>query len=180
MSAADMRTGFYGKMPATGDFVARGLPAGFVQKFDRWLAQHLAPMIDGQSWDESVALRFLSGPGAFGPAAGVVLASRDRIGRCFPLALVALDVEPSIELVAAGEQWFSAVEMLGRAAQAGELTADELNAALFSLPAPGLTAKGERVEGMVVWTEHSDIYELAVDEPGTVLKPLLGVATTVI
>jgi len=39
--------GFYGKMPATGDFVTRRLPGDFVRVWDRWLAQHIAsPMFE--------------------------------------------------------------------------------------------------------------------------------------
>ena len=36
--------GFYGKMPATGDFVTRRLSGDFVRAWDRWLAQHLVPL----------------------------------------------------------------------------------------------------------------------------------------
>ncbi|RUW25688.1 type VI secretion system-associated protein TagF, partial [Mesorhizobium sp. M4B.F.Ca.ET.013.02.1.1] len=42
--------GFYGKIPATGDFVSRRLTGDFVRVWDRWLAQHLVPLIGLESW----------------------------------------------------------------------------------------------------------------------------------
>ncbi|TIU04376.1 MAG: type VI secretion system-associated protein TagF, partial [Mesorhizobium sp.] len=53
--------GFYGKMPATGDFVTRRLPGDFVRAWDRWLAQHIVPLIGSEAWPRSTALRFLAG-----------------------------------------------------------------------------------------------------------------------
>ena len=90
MSAADLNVpGFYGKMPATGDFVTRRLPGDFVRVWDRWLAQHIVPLLGTEAWPESTALRFLAGPTSFGTSAGIVLQSADRIGRRFPLSVVA-------------------------------------------------------------------------------------------
>ncbi|RUZ99042.1 type VI secretion system-associated protein TagF, partial [Mesorhizobium sp. M7A.F.Ca.US.002.01.1.1] len=42
--------GFYGKMPATGDFVTRRLTGDFVRVWDRWLAQHLVPLMGSEAW----------------------------------------------------------------------------------------------------------------------------------
>jgi type VI secretion system protein ImpM len=82
--------GFYGKLPSAGDFVTRRLPYDFVRAWDRWLAQHLAPLVGSGHWDDESALRFLSGPASFGPAAGIVAASHDRVGRRFPISIVAI------------------------------------------------------------------------------------------
>jgi type VI secretion system protein ImpM len=54
--------GFYGKLPTAGDFVTRRLPIDFVRVWDRWLAQHFAPLIVSEVWGVNVPLRFLSGP----------------------------------------------------------------------------------------------------------------------
>ncbi|MGX8009528.1 type VI secretion system-associated protein TagF [Mesorhizobium sp. ORM8.1] len=90
MSAADLIVpGLYGKMPATGDFVTRRLPGDFVRVWDRWLAQNIVPMFGLEAWPQSTALRFLAGPGFFGASAGIVLQSADRVGRQFPLSVVA-------------------------------------------------------------------------------------------
>lgn len=81
------QTGLFGKLPATGDFVARGLPEGFRRNWDAWVTRHLAGRLrDGAEWPAG-GLRFrLTSGGRV--AAGAVLASRDSAGRAFPLSLV--------------------------------------------------------------------------------------------
>ena len=112
MSAADLSVpGFYGKMPAAGDFVTRRLPLDFVQAWDRWLAKSLAPLIGTLAWDQRIALRFLSGETAFGPATGVIVSSGDRVGRRFPLTIVAMIDHASLAHVRA-DAWFSHLETL--------------------------------------------------------------------
>ena len=37
--------GFWGKLPAAGDFVGRRLPAAFVEPWDRWVSRHLVPRL---------------------------------------------------------------------------------------------------------------------------------------
>ena len=36
-----MNTGFFGKIPATGDFVAANLPRTFIDRWDRWISMEL-------------------------------------------------------------------------------------------------------------------------------------------
>ena len=46
MPAADLiLPGFFGKLPAAGDFVSRRLPRDFVRFWDRWVARHLVPRL---------------------------------------------------------------------------------------------------------------------------------------
>lgn len=176
MPAADLNIpGFYGKIPATGDFVCRRLPLDFVQPWDRWMAQYLAPLIGTEIWPDELALRFLSGSAGFGPAAGVILASADRVGRRFPLSLVALLTEAPVGMVSSGEAWFAGLEATGFGAQRGMLAAEDLHAALALLPAPS-AAVGEVVEEMVIWTAHSDVFDIDPKTPQTVLERLLSAA----
>lgn len=172
MSAEHLSTGFYGKIPATGDFVSRRLPLDFVQRWDRWLAQHLSPLVGSQLWPASLALRFLAGPDSFGAAAGIVLQSKDRVGRRFPLSIVAPLPQASIELARA-EMWFSGLEEVGLAAQRGDLTADEVDAALIELPPPP-TSDEEIIDGMSLWTAHSDIFDVDPEAPKAVLEQLFA------
>jgi type VI secretion system protein ImpM len=165
--------GFYGKLPTAGDFVTRRLSIDFVQAWDRWLAQHLAPLIASELWDESVPLRFLSGSTAFGPATGIVLSSADRVGRRFPLSIVALLPEASVGLARTANAWFVHLEEAGISARLGKLTPDQLDAALSLFPAPHGGPDGEIIDGMVVWTENSDLYDLDPDAPRQVLEELL-------
>ncbi|WP_292515772.1 type VI secretion system-associated protein TagF [Mesorhizobium sp.] len=170
MSAADLiLPGFYGKMPAAGDFVTRRLPGDFVRVWDRWLAQHIVPLLGVETWPTGTALRFLSGPASFGCAAGLVLQSADRVGRQFPLSVVARLPEAPLKLAYA-DAWFESIENAALAAQRGELTPDELDAALATLPVPSVVGESDVIEGLVAWTAHSDIFDVDAQRP----QPTLG------
>jgi type VI secretion system protein ImpM len=90
--------GFYGKVPALGDFVGRGLPASFVDPFDAWLRAGLTAsrVRLGEAWQDvfltSPLWSFAFSPGLCGPMAGigVMIPSVDRVGRYFPFAVVTL------------------------------------------------------------------------------------------
>ncbi|TKD31543.1 MAG: type VI secretion system-associated protein TagF [Mesorhizobium sp.] len=165
--------GFYGKMPATGDFVTRRLPGNSVRIWDRWLAQHIVPLIGSDAWPRSTALRFLAGPASFGASAGIILQSADRVGRQFPLSVVAQLAEASVQLARA-EAWFSGVEDAAIAAQHGELTPDELDTALTALPVPSVEPGGEIISEMVMWTAHADIFDIDPLAPQVTLEQIFA------
>ena len=174
MSAADLiPPGFYGKMPAAGDFVTRRLPGDFVRVWDRWLAQHIVPLFGLEAWPTGTALRFLSGPVSFGPAAGIVLQSADRVGRQFPLSVVARLAEAPLKLAYA-DAWFDGIEKAAFAAQRGELTSDELDAALTALPAPSVEPDGEVIEDLVMWTVRTDIFDVDPQAPQPALEQIFA------
>ncbi|WP_287103544.1 type VI secretion system-associated protein TagF [Mesorhizobium sp.] len=174
MSAADMiLPGFYGKMPATGDFVTRRLPRDFVRIWDRWLAQHIVPLIGSETWPRTTALRFLAGPAAFGASAGIILQSADRVGRQFPLSVVAQLPDASVRLADA-EAWFAGIEEDAFAAQRGELTPDELDAALSVLPVPLVEPGEEIISDMVMWTARSDIFDIDPLSPQPTLEQIFA------
>jgi type VI secretion system protein ImpM len=89
--------GFYGKLPSHGDFLRRRAPDGFLAAWDPWLQQCLAASRErlGDRWLDvyltSPAWRFVAAPGACGPAGllGLMVPSVDRVGRYFPLTVVA-------------------------------------------------------------------------------------------
>ncbi|TPK72524.1 type VI secretion system-associated protein TagF [Mesorhizobium sp. B2-4-15] len=175
MSAADLIVpGFYGKMPATGDFVTRRLPGDFVRTWDRWLAQHIVPLFELEAWPQGMALRFLAGPTTFGASAGIVLRSADRVGRQFPLSVVArLSEAPPLKLAYA-DAWFDRVETVAFAAQRGELTLDELDAALSALPVPGVEPDDDIVDDLVFWTARSDIFDVDPRAPRPTLEQIFA------
>ncbi|CAH0300660.1 type VI secretion system-associated protein TagF [Roseomonas sp. CECT 9278] len=132
-------SGLYGKVPAHGDFVRRGLPSSFVAPWDSWLAAGIAAA-RGQlgahwdaAWDTAPAWRFALPAGACGPdaVAGVMLPSQDQVGRRFPITLAAL-LPPGA--APPGPDWFDALEGAARAGLAGQADADALAAAV---PLPG-------------------------------------------
>ena len=70
-----LQPGYFGKLPAAGDFVQRRLPPVFVDAWDRAFSHALAGARDllGDAWLQAYhaapAWRFLLSPGIVGPAA---------------------------------------------------------------------------------------------------------------
>ncbi len=124
-------SGFYGKSPAAGDFIGRGLPRELVRRWDRWmelaLGDALATGGGGGRW------RFVAAAGVFGPwpVSGAFALSRDRVDRRFPF-LVAL---PGIAADWA-DPWFPAAEALLAEALSGTAGPDALAEAAARLPGP--------------------------------------------
>lgn len=113
--------GWYGKIPAAGDFVARRIPADFREPWDRWVREALDGARErlGASWRDSFlsmpVWRFVFSPGLVGASAwaGVMLPSVDAVGRYYPLAIASALPSVSLDLVGtlfAGRPWFDQME----------------------------------------------------------------------
>ncbi len=100
MSKGDVMTagfGAFGKIPSVGDFFRINVPAGFVAAWDAWIQNGMlaAQGALGGSWDahymSAPIWRFCLSPGLAGPqkVMGVLMPSVDRVGRRFPLTLMA-------------------------------------------------------------------------------------------
>jgi type VI secretion system protein ImpM len=153
--------GFWGKLPAAGDFVGRRLPAAFVTPWDRWVSRHLAPRL---APGDLLCFR-LEGPGS--ATTGVVLASADRAGRRFPLTLAApLERIPP-------PPWYAALAPLARSAAAGALDPAALDARLTAVPAPDAEAEPPDA-ALLLWTPGRPPQATDPDAPAPVLDALLG------
>ena len=83
----------YGKHPAFGEFIGAGLPLAVQERLEAWLNAMLADLRAGwvtaweASFDAAPALFFWVGGRVTGDAAlcGVMVPSRDKVGRRFPL-----------------------------------------------------------------------------------------------
>jgi type VI secretion system protein ImpM len=114
--------GFYGKLPARGDFVRAGLPRDFIEPWDAWLQSVIAGSraLAGDAWLpaylESPVWRFTLPPGMCGDLAvlGLMLPSVDKAGRYFPLSFAAL--HPFGIATASGDAWLDVCETAGREA----------------------------------------------------------------
>ena len=90
----------FGKLPAHGDFVARGLSAGERDAFDRWLSAELAGARDalGDAFDPCFEAappwRFAWEEDAGLWTAGALAPSVDAAGRRFPLLLARTSLRP--------------------------------------------------------------------------------------
>jgi type VI secretion system protein ImpM len=171
-----MSTGFFGKIPATGDFVSRGLPPEFVRLWDPWVARHLAPLAISGTWPESQPICFLLGTDMAGPAAGVALPSMDRAGRRFPLSVVAPVRVAATTLALTAVDWFNDAAAAANAARNGDLTADELAVALAALPFPQGDEGGAGIGQMILWVDPDDLFHVDPELPGAVLERLLSVS----
>ncbi len=86
--------GWYGKLPASGDFAHRDLGRGLVQWWDKWLqlgvARLHADRLGEMAYHSAPLWNFVvpAGLGAGAMQFGCVGASRDRVGRSFPLIIV--------------------------------------------------------------------------------------------
>ena len=88
--------GVYGKHPAFGDFISYGVTSCFQSEVEPWVGQVMAQTRDhlGDRWastyDTALPLRFWIGANIFGGGdmRGVLLASRDKVGRRYPLVIV--------------------------------------------------------------------------------------------
>jgi type VI secretion system protein ImpM len=159
VSATAGRAGFFGKLPARGDFVRSGLPGNFVDRWDEWLRPVLAgsrELLGADwlpSWLEAPVWRFALAPRLCGASSvlGVMLPSVDRAGRHFPLTFAILPAGAAADSCPeSGEAsaWLDAAEAAGRAALERALAPEQLAALLP--PAPGC---GEMPgAGSVWWT----------------------------
>ena len=120
MSGPGVSVGFFGKLPARGDFVTAGLPRTFVDPWDAWcqrgIAQTRAAAADWtDAWLEAPVWRFRLPPGCCGaqPVLGLWMPSVDRAGRYFPLTIAAVGdpaVSPGGFLDAAEQAGMAALE----------------------------------------------------------------------
>lgn len=140
--------GLFGKLPASGDFVARGLPDAFRSRWDAWATRHLARR--AEPWPEGgLRLRLRSGGRT---AVGLVLPSQDAVGRRFPLsAFLVLPFPPGL---AEADRWCDGALPLLRAATSGESDADALWEALALLPPAEGPAERE-APPLTLWAEGS-------------------------
>ena len=115
------RIGFFGKLPARGDFLTRGVPPEVLTPWEKWLEAAMggARQQLGQTWSQvyerASVWRFWIGGGLLGaPMTGVLAPSVDRVGRCFPLTFVLTgpaETLPAPPLVGSGNaDWYVAMD----------------------------------------------------------------------
>ncbi len=151
-------SGFYGKVPARGDFVRAGLPRRFTDTWDAWLQAMLAAGRArlgegfGPAWQAAPVWRFALAPGICGPdaALGLWMPSIDRAGRHFPLSFARLGAPAAI--AAGGAAFLDAAEQAGVAAIAEALSPAALADRLAAAPAPGGDDPRPPAQGTRWWT----------------------------
>ena len=115
-----MTAGYFGKLPARSDFVAKGCPAGFLKAWEPFLMEGLArSRFDlKDAWQEAYMTmpvwRFWLSPpvpgGSFGErVTGALMPCVDKVGREFPLTIVVQLAGNGNECVAP-EEWYSSAQ----------------------------------------------------------------------
>ncbi|MFT6895914.1 MAG: type VI secretion system protein ImpM [Paraglaciecola sp.] len=162
-----MTPGFYGKIPAKGDFIQRRLDRSFTSGWDNWLQSGMdsSRAALGESWLGHYMIsplwRFALSPGILSPGAlvGVIMPSVDSVGRHFPLTLAVelADMGDLYQLAMENDSWFEKLEDIALSSLDSDFSLDsfeeQLQAHTFiskvtpSLPLP-------QAEGRMGWT-HS-------------------------
>jgi type VI secretion system protein ImpM len=157
--------GLFGKLPATGDFVSRGLPDGFRRNWDSWLTRHIVPLQRDERIFPPGGLRFRLVSGGR-VAAGVILPSEDSAGRRFPLSLLLIATgnlpQPQIDA------WCDASVAL----LADRIGVDALWQALDDLPAP--ESHGPASGPMQLWVAGCPALAADPMDPSPALEQLLN------
>ncbi len=136
--------GFFGKAPAFGDFLSRRGPPGLRAEWEGWLAglAVAARTALGADWPENwltaPLLHFLLGSGIAPPdgAAGVLVASADRVGRMFPFTIIGAAAGGSESDAAARNDWARQVEAMILSALDDDFGPNALDNALQVLGPP--------------------------------------------
>jgi type VI secretion system protein ImpM len=157
--------GCCGKIPARGDFIRLGLPRDFLDCWDAWFAAVLAASrgILGEGWEaawlEAPVWQFALAPGVCGAraAVGVWMPSVDRVGRYFPLTIVAIaDDATAGDLIYSHRGFLDAAIEAGLAALSLDLSPDELMvrilAAAVRQPQAAISASSLQQAQALWWT----------------------------
>jgi type VI secretion system protein ImpM len=120
VDAPTSTAGFYGKLLNAGDFVRRGFPAEVYELWDPWLQRGILFSRSelGEEWLDAYLSapiwRFALGPGLAGSElwVGAMMPSVDRVGRYFPMTVVARSPFSSglFRAASSAQPWLNAVE----------------------------------------------------------------------
>ena len=151
--------GFYGKVPARGDFVRAGLPRDFTDPWDVWLEAVIAVTRAeaGDAWLpaylEAPIWRFTLPAGLCGknPVLGLTMPSVDKAGRYFPLTFAAVSPQPDLDH-RADDAWLNACEDAGRTALESDTPPEAI---LADIPRPALLRAPVPSRNSNWWTSGS-------------------------
>lgn len=145
-AAESDRIGFFGKVPSHGDFISDGLERELVGTLDDWMRSglHACAEIFSGRWSEifssSPPIRFIIEKGIWGNCAyaGVLVPSTDRVGRKYPLAIVAQlnTFRRHPRTLYLDDTWFMAAEALAETSMTGDFDMFRFNGAVKKLRLP--------------------------------------------
>ncbi len=162
--------GYYGKLPAVGDFVRFNLGRAFIEPWDDWLQAAISRGREqmGEHWLQayltSPIYRYVLTPGICGENAwkGVIMPSVDRVGRYFPLTICAPlnAAENPFHCLLQQTAWFEKAEQLVLSTLEDDLGLEQLQASLSELD--NLTTPTDEVSSDLPFDEHLIQQSLAI------------------
>ncbi|MDX8346596.1 TagF domain-containing protein [Cognatiyoonia sp. IB215446] len=120
-----MGVGLFGKLPAHGDFISRGLPGPLRKSLDQWITQNIGQ----ETLPDGGLCKSLTLAGT--PITAVILPSHDKSGRVFPV--VAVILEPAGGATSINE-WCDQITVRLSDAVSTAIDADTLLASLPAAP----------------------------------------------
>jgi type VI secretion system protein ImpM len=137
--------GWFGKMPALGDFASRRLPAEWIEGWDGWLQHELVrsrAALGDEDWLSLYLVapvrRFWLAPRLLTPPAwlGVLMPSVDGVGRHFPFTLATAMPPGHDELVdaLANDNWLEAADAVARQVLDPAFDVRSLEGAVLQMP----------------------------------------------
>ncbi|HHI71386.1 MAG TPA: type VI secretion system-associated protein TagF [Rhodobacteraceae bacterium] len=138
--------GFFGKLPATGDFVARGLEPGLRPFLDQWLTGNFAQRAQTpDDWPENGYRAIVKWNKIW--LVLLILPSNDKAGRKFPLAVCR--TTHSAPDRQSADRWCDAIHFQAQKAIADGINANDLITAFTGMPLPDINpdknAKQEQI-----------------------------------
>jgi len=155
--SASLEIGWFGKLPCAGDFIYRRLPRTLLSGLDNWLQQGLSQLrgtypAEWRGIYETAPTWNCAIPAAVTQVdltlIGLIMPSRDRVGREFPLcAGVAVPGGGSRALLASAHDWLQQLGRLVVQAKARPSTVEAFDAAVcgIALPPPAAQAPGDGI-----------------------------------
>ncbi len=146
--------GFFGKVPGRGDFIGRRVPPALHPGWEDWLAGLTVAAREAlcsswpDDWLTAPLWHFALGASLVPPygAAGVLVASADRVGRFFPFSVIAA-AGPNAGDRTILARWSRGAEALTVGALDDGFDPDALDAALLDLGAPPAIAGANHPSG---------------------------------
>ena len=134
-------SGFFGKVPARGDFLSRRVPPSVAPAWETWLQELTVSVRESgergwqDAWLTAPLWHFTLGRSLAAPlgAAGVLIASADRVGRLFPFTLIGAAAAGAVTDALA---WAQAAESLAMSALADDFDPAAFDSALAGLGLP--------------------------------------------
>lgn len=163
--------GFFGKIPAQGDFVRANVGDGLVQRFTRWLEEASEACHKARVQLSREPVRFVFRPAGEARAlVGALRGSQDRVGRVFPLAAFVPAQGPLVEkgFPAAALAYGGFLAAVGEAIGQDPPTPAALGDRLAAIRPPGAEESA---------LAEASVRDAASRTAGDFLGPLFGDAT---